>query len=179
MLSKITLAALAMCVPFGFGCAAKLDTNAAAMTPLEAAVVAARAPVADSSIETGGLRISDAIVRACNLHKAPAPPMFQFDSAALAEQDRTVLADVAKCFSDGPLRDHKVALTGRADPRGEGEYNLVLGESRADSVRRYLKAMGVAPQRVKATSRGELDAVGTNEEGWAQDRRVDIELASR
>jgi peptidoglycan-associated lipoprotein len=160
------------------GCAAK-NTTAGAAAPTQATAPALDAPVVDDGIRTGGLRISEAIVRACNLHTAPPPPMFEFDSATLAEQDRTLLAEVAKCFSEGPLRGHGVALIGRADPRGEDEYNMALGESRADTVRRYLRDMGVSPQKVLATSRGELDAMGMDEEGWAKDRRVDIELASR
>jgi peptidoglycan-associated lipoprotein len=179
MRSSMTLAILALCIPAAAGCAAKKDTIAEPAAP-----VAATAPVpatanADDGIETGGLRIPEAIVRACNLHRAAPPPMFAFDSATLADQDRTLLADVAKCFSEGPLRDHGVALIGRADPRGEGEYNMALGESRADTVRRYLGDLGVSPKRVLATSRGEIDAVGKDEDGWAKDRRVDIELATR
>ena len=54
---------------------------------------------------------------------------------------------------------------------------MSLGESRADSVRRYLHDLGVAHERVTASSRGELDAVGTDEAGYALDRRVDIALA--
>jgi peptidoglycan-associated lipoprotein len=105
--------------------------------------------------------------------------MFDFDSTAIAEQDRSLLTEVARCFSEGPLRGQGLALTGRADPRGEDEYNMALGESRADSVRRYLRDLGVSPQKVQATSRGEIDATGQDEAGWALDRRVDIELASR
>jgi peptidoglycan-associated lipoprotein len=162
------------------GCAAKKDAVAAPAAPSQATAPANDSLLAvDDGIRTGGLSISEAIVKACNLHTSPPPPMFEFDSATLAEQDRALLADVARCFSEGPLRGQGVALIGRADPRGEGEYNMVLGESRADSVRRYLRDLGVAPQRVLATSRGEIDAVGKDEEGWAKDRRVDIELASR
>jgi peptidoglycan-associated lipoprotein len=177
MRSTIILAVLALCVPVAVGCAAKKDVVEGATAPIKAAPAALTA--VEDGIQTGGLRISEAIVRACNLHTAPPPPMFEFDSATLAEQDRALLDEVAKCFSDGPLRGQGVALIGRADPRGEGEYNMALGESRADTVRRYLHDMGVAPQRVLATSRGEIDAIGIDEEGWARDRRVDIELASR
>jgi peptidoglycan-associated lipoprotein len=105
--------------------------------------------------------------------------MFDFDSATLAEQDRMVLADVAKCFSEGPMRGQSMSLIGRADPRGEDEYNMALGETRADTVERYLRDLGVARERVSATSRGKIDAMGRDEDGWAKDRRVDIELASR
>jgi peptidoglycan-associated lipoprotein len=178
MRSNTIVCMLVVCVPVAAGCAAKKETIAAPAAPVQTAA-AQEAPTSDEGIRTGGLRISDAIVRACNLHTAPPPPMFAFDSATLADQDRTLLAEVAKCFSEGPLRDKGVALIGRADPRGEGEYNMVLGESRADTVSRYLRDLGVAPGRVLATSRGEIDAIGQDEDGWAKDRRVDIELASR
>jgi peptidoglycan-associated lipoprotein len=177
MRSTVTVLALALSVSVSVGCAAKKETTAGPATPSQPAAIAL-APQ-DDGIQTGGLHTSEAIVKACGLRRYAPPPMFEYDSATLAEQDRTVLAEVARCFSDGPLRGQAVSLVGRADPRGEGEYNMALGESRADSVRRYLRDLGVAPQKVQATSRGEIDATGKDEEGWAQDRRVDIELASR
>jgi peptidoglycan-associated lipoprotein len=53
---------------------------------------------------------------------------------------------------------------------------MTLGGSRAEAVQRYLVDLGVGKDRMRATSRGEMDATGTDEHGWAQDRRVDIEL---
>ncbi len=85
---------------------------------------------------------------------------------------------LARCLSQGALKGRGLELTGRADPRGEPEYNMSLGESRADSVRRYLHDLGVQAERLRATSRGEIDATGTDESGWAYDRRVDIDLAN-
>ena len=67
-------------------------------------------------------------------------------------------------------------LVGRADPRGEQEYNMELGENRAHSVKSYLSNLGVEGQRMALSSRGALDETGTDEEGWRKDRRVDIEL---
>jgi peptidoglycan-associated lipoprotein len=160
------------------GCAPKKDSISGAVAPNAVVLAQASAPTVEG-FQTGGLHISEAIVRACGLHQAPTPPMFAFDSAALAEQDRLVLAEVAKCFSEGPMRGQGMSLIGRADPRGEGEYNMALGETRADSVRRYLRDLGVSQERVSATSRGEIDATGQDDDGWAKDRRVDIELASR
>jgi peptidoglycan-associated lipoprotein len=179
MRSSITLVVMALSLPLGLGCAGKKEFTSGAVAPNQAASRLPAPAFVEDGIQTGGLHISEAIVRACGLHKAPSPPMFDFDSATLAEQDRIVLAEVANCFSDGPMRGQSVALIGRTDPRGEDEYNMALGESRADTVRRYLRDMGVAPERVSATSRGEIDAMGKDAEGWAQDRRVDIELASR
>lgn len=103
---------------------------------------------------------------------------FDFDSTALQEEDRQLLAQVAKCLTDGALRGKNVSLVGRADARGESEYNMTLGESRAFSVHRYMIDLGVGKERMKATSRGEMDATGTDEEGWRKDRRVDIELVN-
>jgi peptidoglycan-associated lipoprotein len=71
-----------------------------------------------------------------------------------------------------------VTLVGRADPRGEGEYNMSLGAYRASAVKSYLGERGVEQQRMRETSRGALDATGQDEEGWREDRRVDITLAN-
>jgi peptidoglycan-associated lipoprotein len=134
-----------------------------------------------SYVQTAGLNISDAIGRACGIPPRAdgkgAGPNFDFDSAALAPDDRKLLGDIAKCVTEGALKGRALTLTGRADPRGEPEYNMTLGESRADTVRRYMQDLGVAREGLRATSRGELDATGTNEDGWAKDRRVDLDVA--
>ncbi len=131
-------------------------------------------------LQTAGLSVSETIAKACGI--APradglTSPSFEYDSAALAENDRRMLADIAKCMTEGALRGHGVVLVGRADPRGEDEYNMTLGGSRSDTVKRYLVDLGVGRERLQATSRGEIDAVGKDEAGWARDRRVDVELA--
>jgi peptidoglycan-associated lipoprotein len=66
-------------------------------------------------------------------------------------------------------------LVGRADSRGTTEYNMALADRRAQSVRDYLKRTGIAATRLSVVPRGALDATGTNETGWAKDRRVDSE----
>lgn len=135
---------------------------------------------APPTVFTPGLSVSDAIAKACGIPPRAAgknvSPSFDYDSAALGEEDRAMLGQVARCLTEGALRGRNVKLVGRADPRGEPEYNMTLGGSRADSVRRYMVDLGVGKEKLQATSRGELDATGTNEEGWARDRRVDIEL---
>lgn len=131
------------------------------------------------AVYTPGLSVSDAIAQACGIQPrgATTAPSFEYDSAALAEEDREMLAELARCLSEGALEDERVVLIGRADARGEAEYNMTLGGSRADAVHRYLVDLGVGRDRVRSTSRGEMDATGTTEDGWAHDRRVDIELA--
>ncbi len=131
------------------------------------------------AVFTPGLSVSNAIAQACGIaaNGKTSTPNFEYDSAALAEADRQMLSEVARCLSEGALRGKGVVLVGRADARGEPEYNMTLGHSRADAVHRYLVDLGVGTSQLRATSRGEMDATGTNEEGWAYDRRVDIELA--
>lgn len=144
---------------------------AGGMTPLGPQTPAVWAP---------NLTVSDAIANACGIApRRDAKQMqasFDFDSAALQDEDRKLLAEVAKCLTDGALRGRHVTLIGRADARGEPEYNMTLGESRAFSVHRYMVDLGVGRDKMKTTSRGEMDATGKDEEGWRKDRRVDIEL---
>jgi peptidoglycan-associated lipoprotein len=131
------------------------------------------------TVDTVGLSVSSAIAKACGIatRAEAVAPSFEYDSAALAEEDRTVLAQVARCLTEGALKGRNVTLVGRADPRGEPEYNLTLGGSRSDTVKRYMVDLGVGRDRMTGTSRGEMDATGTSEQGWAHDRRVDIQLA--
>ncbi len=133
-------------------------------------------------VETSGLSVSDAIAKACGIPARPdgkaASPSFEYDSATLGDDDRTMLGLIAKCLMEGALRGKNVMLVGRADPRGEDEYNMNLGSSRANSVHRYMIDLGVGKERMLTTSRGEIDATGKDEAGWARDRRVDIQLAN-
>jgi peptidoglycan-associated lipoprotein len=171
-------------VVFAAGCANTKSAAPPSTTPnflTQAAPVqttsgAALTPGA-SGLETPSLHVSDELARLCDLPKQEFAPAFDYDSNAIGEQDRVVLSALAHCLSEGALKGRGLSLTGRADPRGEPEYNMSLGESRADSVRRYLHDLGVRAERLRATSRGEMDATGTDESTWAHDRRVDIDLA--
>ena len=113
----------------------------------------------------------------CNLPTPKEAPKFDFDASDLTATDREVLQGLAKCMTDGPMKGKSVRLVGHADPRGETEYNMALGAKRADGVKSFLSGLGVAETRLHQTSRGELDAKGTDEESWLMDRRVDIEAA--
>ena len=112
-------------------------------------------------------------------NSTPQAPKFDFDRFELLPEDRDVLDQVASCLTTGPLRGRTAQLVGRADPRGTEEYNLGLGTRRAESVLEYLQHLGVSPGQLSQTTRGALDATGTDEAGWREDRRVDLRLASR
>jgi len=123
------------------------------------------------------VNVSQDIISACNITIPDRAPKFDFDSTDLSSAEKEILDQVAKCMTSGPLKGKNVNLVGRADPRGEQEYNMELGENRAHSVKNYLSNLGVEGKRMALSSRGALDATGTDEEGWRKDRRVDINLA--
>jgi peptidoglycan-associated lipoprotein len=120
------------------------------------------------------ITVSDEIRRACGLSDQDA--YFPYDSSALESQDIAPLTSIARCFSAGPLKGRTMVLVGRADPRGPSDYNLSLGQRRADSVEMYLDRHGVDRTKMDTSSRGAMDATGSDEAGWAKDRRVDVML---
>jgi len=157
---------------------------AAAATALLFAVGCHKKPAQDPTTTSSALpkraniNLSDDILAACKIkiENINHAPKFDFDDAELLPEDRDILEQVAKCVTTGPLKGRHLALVGRCDPRGEVEYNMVLGDYRAESVHDYLAKLGVDPNAMAKTSRGELDAEGKDEDGWRRDRRVDISL---
>lgn len=122
--------------------------------------------------------LSDEIIRLCKMELSDrmASPRYDFDKSDLQPGDRAALGKVAECLTTGALKGRSLQLVGRADVRGESSYNLALGAQRAGGVADYLAHLGVDRTRLGVTSRGELDAEGIDERGWAVDRRVDIVL---
>jgi peptidoglycan-associated lipoprotein len=121
------------------------------------------------------INISDAIRKACGLTDTEAH--FAFNSADVRESDRDLLKKIATCFATGPLKGKTMLLVGHADPRGEDEYNMVLGGRRSDNVGAAMIDAGLPEKQLETSSRGELDAVGTDEATWSKDRRVDVMLS--
>ncbi len=142
------------------------------------ATASAPAPAATSpsSPTSSNISISDEIRRKCGISDADA--YFAFDSASVTSSDRTPLDQVVHCFTRGPLAGRSLKLVGRADPRGPTDYNMTLGESRADAVASYLGTRGMPKDKAQPTSRGAIDAKGTDESGWQHDRRVDVLLGN-
>jgi peptidoglycan-associated lipoprotein len=122
--------------------------------------------------------VSNDLAKQCTLYTASVQeaPKFDYNAAGLETADRDVLQKIATCLTSGPLKGRRVELTGRADPRGTEEYNMGLGTRRAGTVLDYLVRLGVGKSQLAEATRGALDASGTDETGWRQDRRVDITL---
>lgn len=127
-----------------------------------------------ASPTAGSINIEDRILKACgNIPTA----RFAFDSVSIVGDAARSLDALAACFTTGKLKGHSMKLVGHADPRGQEDYNLALGQRRAGSVKNYLVRKGMSDAKVSATSRGELEASGSDEQGWARDRKVDVLLA--
>ena len=116
----------------------------------------ARAP-GDGSSNIGG----------CSLD----PIYFDFNENVLSTEATAAIDHDVECLKKSP---GAITLTGRTDPRGTEEYNLALSDRRTQSVRDRLQKLGASATSVKLVPKGELEAVGTDESGWAKDRRVDF-----
>jgi peptidoglycan-associated lipoprotein len=101
------------------------------------------------------------------------PVYFGYDQDKLDDQASRILNAAAECVQQAPRRG--VLLIGHTDPRGTEEYNIALSERRATVVADYLARLGIDPARFRVIPKGETEASGADEAGWAQDRRVEIE----
>ena len=122
--------------------------------PVEPAKPVAAKPADDKLLEqlpadqqvSPNLALSGDIVQLCGIKataNATGAPTFDYDKEELHPEDRAVLDQLATCLMTGALKGRNVSLIGRADPRGTEEYNLALGDRRANAVREYLVSRGV------------------------------------
>jgi len=96
---------------------------------------------------------------------------FGFDQYSIPDEAKAILEKDAECMSK---TTRGVMVIGHTDPRGTDEYNIGLSDDRAQSVITYLGRLGVDPARMRKVPKGEGEATGSDEAGWAQDRRVEI-----
>ena len=99
---------------------------------------------------------------------------FAFDSSAIDDEARAVIEAHAAYLAPHP--QIKLTLEGHGDERGTREYNLALGERRAQTVEKLLRVLGVAGNRITTVSFGEEKPVDAdhNESAWRKNRRAEI-----
>jgi peptidoglycan-associated lipoprotein len=99
---------------------------------------------------------------------------FDFDSSDIKSEFEALVTAHARYLASSPST--RVRLEGNTDERGSREYNIGLGERRAQSVRRALMLQGVAESQITTVSYGEERpaVTGHTEEAWTRNRRVDI-----
>jgi peptidoglycan-associated lipoprotein len=111
------------------------------------------------------------------------PIYFDYDQAELRPEAKETLRRAAQWLSQGPNRTIVFRIEGNCDPRGTEEYNIGLGERRAQAAREFLVSLGIEASRIQTVSYGEERASGSSEgapgtPSWANDRRDDFVYVS-
>lgn len=119
--------------------------------------------------------------------EAPPPPVqiepvsiyFAFDSSDIGVDARTALLKLSGQAQT--RRDVDLRIEGNCDERGTTEYNLALGQRRADAAKDYLVRLGVEASRITTISNGKEKprAPGHDEQSWSENRRADVMSATR
>lgn len=132
----------------------------------------AASDIPEKNPNQGSIQLGPKLAKLCPMPTA----YFEFDSSALSGEAKKALQSLVTCFTTGKAKGESMRIVGHADPRGEEEYNFGLGQKRAGSVAAVLIEMGLEEDRIETSSRGELDAIGTDEASWKKDRKVEILL---
>jgi peptidoglycan-associated lipoprotein len=101
---------------------------------------------------------------------------FEFDQFVLSDSAKAVLNKKAKWLKDHP--NGKALIEGHCDERGSTEYNLALGQKRAEAAMQFITALGIEPSRLSTISFGKENPVdpGHTEAAWSKNRRVHFVL---
>lgn len=128
------------------------------------------APAATETPDTGAAD-AEAMARSSAMASIGEMIFFDFDRSDLKPEARETLQRKAEALRQFP--EIQVRIEGHADERGTVEYNLALGERRAEAARQYLIDLGIDPDRMTTISYGEERPLveGQNEAAWSQNRR--------
>ena len=169
--SKLALAS-AMAAAFAIvsGCASDKPAPSAS-TPQQASTAASASSSAQPSSSANAAQPA---INAAALSKPSAQSVFfDYDSFAVKNQH----ANDVRANTDYMMKANvNVELGGNADERGSREYNMALGQKRADAVKRAMTALGAKGEKIETISYGEDKPrkTGQDEASWAENRRVDI-----
>ncbi|ERL54450.1 peptidoglycan-associated lipoprotein Pal [Psychrobacter aquaticus] len=165
--SKIAvLAVLSSAVALTTGCATKRSTSEVVVAPLG---------IPGGQVGyTGAVIVDNSNAVISGAENLQAVVYFAFDSSAITTQAANVLNQHASLLSSNPAAG--VVIAGHTDERGSREYNIALGERRAQAARDYLAAQGVAVNNIRVISYGEERpaVAGNTEDAYAQNRRAEL-----
>ena len=144
------------------------EANKAEAKPAVAEAAQA-APATDGNLAQGQAELERAMEALRNVSV-----FFEFDSSTLTSEAKDKLSAVGTVLAKYPAL--KVRIEGNCDERGSEQYNLALGQRRADAAKRYLTSMGAHDRQLTAISFGDQKpkALGHDEEAWRQNRRDDL-----
>ena len=162
------------------GCASDVKLDKAGDVPVETRNTA---PAANAGAAANPNAANQSSVASVDLSKSGAAQMmanlpkiiyFDFDSFVVKDEYKSVVEANAKALTAD--RKRHVAVEGHTDERGGREYNLALGQKRAEAVAKSLTLLGASASQVEAVSFGkERPAVeGHDEASWAKNRRAEI-----
>ncbi len=177
--SAVLLVLLSGCSTVKLDEAAPVEERASKSGPQQPARPAEPAPAPAPAADTGrtnvtsGQNTNDPLNDPASV-LAQRSIYFDLDSYTIKDEFKPVIEAHGKYLMSRPER--KIIIQGNTDERGGSEYNLALGQKRADAVRRALSALGVPDAQMEAVSFGKEKpkATGSNEEAWRENRRADI-----
>jgi peptidoglycan-associated lipoprotein len=151
-------------------CGSSVDLNSAAGAPVDDRTGASGV----ASGAAGDATLSASAIDEATYNALIKVVYFDFDSAQVRSEFNGGLEAKAQYLSAD--RSRRVKLEGHTDERGGSEYNLALGQQRAEAVRRSLAVLGVSESQMEAVSYGKerLADSGTDENAHAQNRRVEL-----
>lgn len=133
-------------------------------------------PPAGTEDGTGGSGVGNAVIPGSQqdfvANVSSDRIFFGFDQYNVDGEDQVTLQSQAQWLQRNPAV--RVTLEGHADERGTRDYNIALGERRANAAKNYLASLGIDPSRINVISYGKERpaAVGSTEDAWAQNRRA-------
>ena len=174
-MNTLRILPLATATLFGLACASKSADTPPPTTaePAPKAEPAQAEEDPDDNPDQASIWLDPKLAELCQIPVAH----FEYDKSRITDEAAAALDALAACFVDGAAKGEGMSIVGHADPRGTEDYNMALGQRRAGSVAGYLGGKGVGNAALATSSRGELDATGTDETSWAADRKVQIFLA--
>ncbi len=130
--------------------------------------------IEDTSVQTG--QVDTSVIDDSAIEVAIAADTvfyFDYDKALLKPESRAALLEHAASLNSNP---RSVRLEGHADERGTREYNMALGERRANAAKEFLVLQGVSAGSIEVVSYGEERATtyGSNDSAWSMNRRVEL-----
>lgn len=163
------------------GCASDVKLDEPAPVESRSAIDAATAAAGGAGSAAG---MSQSQVTSVDLSKAqdaaaegiPNIVFFDFDSYVIKSEFRPIIEQHARLLNAD--RSKRLVIEGHTDERGGREYNLALGQKRAESVQKALALLGVSAAQMEAVSFGKERpaAVGSDEAAWAKNRRAELML---
>ena len=169
-----TLALILTAAALAAGCASKVPLSENKEVPVENRSGTAAGTGAGAGSGAPASQVTTVNTGASQTAGAPRIVYFDFDSFTIRDEYRGLIESSARSLASS--RNRKVTIEGHTDERGGREYNLALGQKRAETVARAMTLLGVNADQVEAVSFGKERpaASGSDEAAWAKNRRAEI-----